>query len=81
MSPEVAHCSQSQCGGMSAAGESRLCIVIATCAGGSAHRRARAEIDALQRQALALDAEPSADVPPWVLLGVRIAASKRSRAA
>jgi len=31
---------QSQCGGMSAAGESRLCIVIAACAGGSAHRRA-----------------------------------------
>jgi hypothetical protein len=30
-----------------------------------------AEIDALQRQALALGAEPTADVSPWVLLGVR----------
>jgi hypothetical protein len=33
-----------------------------------------AEVDALQRQALALGAEPTADVPPWALLGVRIAA-------
>jgi hypothetical protein len=32
-----AHCCQSQCGGMSAAGESGLRIVTATCAGGSAH--------------------------------------------
>jgi hypothetical protein len=39
-----------------------------------------AEIDALQRQALALGAEPSADVPPWVLLGVKVAA-RRERAA
>jgi hypothetical protein len=39
-----------------------------------------AEIDALQPQALALGAEPTADVPPWVLLGVRIAA-RRERAA
>ncbi len=39
-----------------------------------------AEIDALQRQALALGAEPSADVPPWVLLGVKITA-RRERAA
>jgi hypothetical protein len=31
-----------------------------------------AEIDALQRQALALGAEPSADVPAWVLLGMKI---------
>jgi hypothetical protein len=31
-----------------------------------------AEIDALQRQALALGAEPTADVPAWVLLGVKI---------
>jgi hypothetical protein len=31
-----------------------------------------AEIDALQRQALALDAEPTADFAPWVLLGVKI---------
>jgi hypothetical protein len=31
-----------------------------------------AEIEALQRQALALGAEPSADVPPRVLLGVKI---------
>jgi hypothetical protein len=36
---------------MSAAGESGLRIVIATCAGGSAHRRAGAEFEALQRQA------------------------------
>jgi hypothetical protein len=28
-----------------------------------------AKVDALQRQALALGAEPTADVPPWVLLG------------
>jgi hypothetical protein len=57
---------QSQSGGMSAAGESGRSIVIATCAGGSAHRRAEAEIEALQRQALALGAEPSADFAPWV---------------
>jgi hypothetical protein len=57
---------------MSAAGESRLCIVIATCAGGSAHRRAEAEFEALQRQALALGAEPTADFAPWVLLGVKM---------
>jgi hypothetical protein len=31
-----------------------------------------AEIDVLQRQALALGAEPSADFAPWVLLGVKI---------
>jgi putative tryptophan/tyrosine transport system substrate-binding protein len=31
-----------------------------------------AEIDALQRQALALGAEPTADFAPWVLLGVKI---------
>ena len=31
-----------------------------------------AEFEALQRQALALGAEPSADVPLWVLLGVKI---------
>jgi hypothetical protein len=35
-----------------------------------------AEIDALQRQALAPGAEPTADVPPWVLLGVKIAARR-----
>ena len=39
-----------------------------------------AEFEALQRQALALGAEPSADAPPWVLLGVKIAA-RRERAA
>jgi hypothetical protein len=39
-----------------------------------------AEIEALQRQAVALGAEPTADVPPWVLLGVKIAA-RRERAA
>jgi hypothetical protein len=31
-----------------------------------------AEIEALQRQALALGAEPTADFAPWVLLGVKI---------
>jgi hypothetical protein len=35
-----------------------------------------AEIEELQRQALALGAEPTADVPPWVLLGVKIAARR-----
>jgi hypothetical protein len=38
-----------------------------------------AEIDALQRQALALGEEPTADAPPRVLLGVKIAA-RRERA-
>ena len=32
-----------------------------------------AEIEVLRRQALALGAEPTADFPPWVLLGVKIA--------
>jgi hypothetical protein len=31
-----------------------------------------ADIEMLQRQALALGAEPTAEVPPWVLLGVKI---------
>jgi hypothetical protein len=31
-----------------------------------------AEIEDLQRQALALSAEPTADFAPWVLLGVKI---------
>jgi hypothetical protein len=31
-----------------------------------------AEFEALQRQALALGAEPTADYAPWVLLGVKI---------
>jgi hypothetical protein len=57
---------------MSAAGESRLCIVIATCAGGQRIAALDAEVDALQRQALALDAEPTADFARWVLLGVKI---------
>jgi hypothetical protein len=35
-----------------------------------------AEIDALQRQALVLSAEPTADFPPWVLLGVKIVARR-----
>jgi hypothetical protein len=39
-----------------------------------------AEIDALQRQALALGAEPTAGVPPWVLLGVEIAARREHAA-
>jgi hypothetical protein len=39
-----------------------------------------AEVDARQRQALAMGAEPTADVPPWVLLGAKIAA-RRERAA
>jgi hypothetical protein len=38
------------------------------------------EIEVLQAAALALGAEPTADVPPWVLLGVKIAA-RRERAA
>jgi hypothetical protein len=57
---------------MSAAGESRLCIVIATCGEGQRIAELEAEIDALQRQALALGAEPTADFAPWVLLGVKI---------
>ena len=39
-----------------------------------------AEIDAFQREAVALGAEPSADVPPWVLLGVEIAARREHAA-
>jgi hypothetical protein len=35
-----------------------------------------AEIEALRRQAMALGAEPTADVPPWVLLGVKVAARR-----
>jgi hypothetical protein len=31
-----------------------------------------AQVDAPERQAVALGAEPTADVPPWVLLGVKI---------
>jgi hypothetical protein len=31
-----------------------------------------ADFEALQRQALALGAEPTADFAPWVLLGVKI---------
>ena len=38
-----------------------------------------AEIDGLQREALALGAEPTADFPPWVILGVKIAAAPRAR--
>jgi hypothetical protein len=36
------------------------------CEEGQSIAELEAEIDALQRQALALGAEPSADVPPWV---------------
>jgi hypothetical protein len=36
-----------------------------------------AEVDA-QGQALALGAEPSADVPPWILSGAKIAARHRA---
>jgi hypothetical protein len=57
---------------MSAAGESRLCIVIATCGKGQRIAELEAEIEDLQRQALALGAEPTADFAPWVLLGVKI---------
>jgi hypothetical protein len=57
---------------MSAAGESRLCIVIATCGEGQRIAELEAEIEDLQRQALALAAEPTADFAPWVLLGVKI---------
>jgi hypothetical protein len=39
-----------------------------------------AEVDAPRRQALALGAEPTADFPPWVLLGVKVTA-RRERAA
>jgi hypothetical protein len=35
-----------------------------------------AEVDALQRQAVALGAEPTAEGPPRVLLGVKIAARR-----
>jgi hypothetical protein len=51
---------QSQRGGMSAAGESRLCIVIATCAGSERITEVKAKIEARQRQALALGAQPIA---------------------
>jgi hypothetical protein len=37
-----------------------------------------AEVDALQRQALALGEQPTADVPPWLLLGLRIGARRRA---
>jgi hypothetical protein len=62
----MAHAAQSQSGGMSAAGESGLCIVIATCAGASAIAALDAEVDALQRQARRLGTEPTAHFPPWV---------------
>jgi hypothetical protein len=39
-----------------------------------------AQVDALQRQALALGAEPTADFPPWILLRVKVAV-RRERAA
>jgi hypothetical protein len=39
-----------------------------------------AEIRFCKRQALALGTEPTADVRPWVLLGVKVAA-RRERAA
>jgi hypothetical protein len=39
-----------------------------------------AEVDARLRQALAMGAEPTVDVPPRVLLGVKIA-DRRERAA
>jgi hypothetical protein len=70
--PVMALSAPSQRGSMSAAGESGLRIVIATCAGGSTHRRGEVEIEALQRQALALGAEPTTDFAPWVLLGMKI---------
>jgi hypothetical protein len=58
---------------MSAAGESGLRIVIATCAAGQSIAELEAEIDALKAAAPALGAEPTGDVPPWLLLGVKIA--------
>jgi hypothetical protein len=64
---------------MSAAGESGLRIVIATCAGGQRIAELEAKIDALQREAGAVGAVPTADVPPSLLLGVKIAV-RRERA-
>jgi hypothetical protein len=61
---------------MSAAGESGLRIVIATRAEGQRIAELDAEIDALRRQALALGAEPIADVQPWTLLGLKIGARR-----
>jgi hypothetical protein len=61
----------SGCGGMSAAGESRLCIVIAKCAGGSAHRRAGGRVRGAAASGPCAG-RGAADVPPWVLLGVKI---------
>jgi len=42
------------------------------CEEGQSIAKLEAEIEALQRQALALGAEPTADFAPWVLLGVKI---------
>jgi hypothetical protein len=50
------------------------------CEEGQRTAELEAEFEALQRQALALGAEPSTDVPPWILLGVKVAA-RRKRAA
>jgi hypothetical protein len=51
-----------------------------TCGGVSASHELEAKIEALRRQAVALGAEPSTDVPPWGSLGVRIGA-RRERVA
>ena len=51
---------------MSAAGETRLCIVIATSAG-----QRIGGIEALQRQAFALDPD-ARGLPPEVILGVKV---------
>jgi hypothetical protein len=50
-------------------GESGLCIVIATRGEGERIAALDAEIDALQRQTLALGGGPSTDVPPCFYLG------------
>jgi hypothetical protein len=42
------------------------------CEEGQSIAELEAEIEELQRQALAPGAEPTADVPAWVLLGVKI---------
>ena len=42
------------------------------CEEGQSIAELEAEIEELQRQALAPGAEPPADVPAWVLLGVKI---------
>jgi hypothetical protein len=65
---------------MSAAGESGLASSSQHVREGQRIAELEAEIEALRRQVMALGAEPSTDAPPWVLLGVKVAA-RRERAA